>query len=128
LPFEKLVEELQPDRLRNRSPLVQVTFQLLDIPESTIQLGELAVERLKSQSERARFDLEMHLRRHSDELRGNVVYNQGLFDDTTISRMVGHFETLLHGVISNPDQPASSLPILTESELRQLLVFGGTER
>ena len=78
---------------------------------------------LASAGERVRFDLEMHLRMQPEgNLRGTVVYSTDLFDAATIERMVGHFQTLLNGIVADPDTKIGRLPLLTEAERRQLLV------
>jgi amino acid adenylation domain-containing protein len=122
LPFEKLVEELRPERQLNRSPLFQVMFQLLNFSDKGLELRNLDVSRLPSGSQRVRFDLEMHLWQQDKTLRGSVVYSTDLFDHSTIERMVGHFITLLQGIVAAPDHRISQLPLLTESERHQLLV------
>ena len=84
---------------------------------------DLEVSPLASVSERVRFDLEMHLRMQSEgNLRGTVVYSTDLFDAATIERMVGHFQTLLEGIVADPDRRLWRLPLLTEAERHRLLV------
>ncbi len=122
LPFERLVEELRPERLLNRTPLVQVTFQLLNFSETGMALRDLDVLQLPSSSQRVRFDLEMHVWQRETTLRGILIYSTDLFDGSTIERMVGHFVTLLEGIVADPDQPISDLPLLTKAERHQLLV------
>jgi len=122
LPFEKLVEELRPDRHLSRSPLVQVLFQLLSFSDTGLDLRNLDVSRLPASSERVRFDLEMHLWQQPHTIRGSVVYSTDLFDTATIERMSNHFVTLLEGIVADADQRLSELPLLTESERHQLLV------
>jgi aspartate racemase len=122
LPFEKLVEELQPERHLSRNPLVQVLFQLLSFSEKNLSLGNLDVSSLSSSSQRVRFDLEMYLWQQPKNLVGVIVYRTDLFDHSTIERMVGHFLTMLEGIVADPDQRISQLPLLTETERDQLLV------
>jgi surfactin family lipopeptide synthetase A len=122
LPFEKLVEELSPERQINRSPLVQVLFQLLSFRNGKLELSQLQVSRLPPSSQRVRFDLEMHVWQREKTLSGSIVYSTDLFDLSTIERMVGHFITLLEGIVATPGQRISQLPLLTEPERHQLLV------
>jgi len=123
LPFEKIVEELNPERNLNRSPLVQVLFQLLDFSDSPPQLQGVAVEWLPGLNHRARFDLEMSLWTQPDKsLRGSLVYSTDLFEAAFIERLVGHFRTFLAGIVADPGQPIGQLPLLTEAERHQLLV------
>lgn len=125
LPFEKLVEELQPERHLGRSPLVQVVFQLLNFADPGLKLAGLEVLALPQVDERVRFDLEMYVwqpANNQDDYRATIVYATDLFDASTIERLAGHFVTLLKSIVTAPDQPVSTLPILTEAERHQLLV------
>ena len=122
LPFEKLVEELQPQRHLSRSPLIQVLFQLLSFSRQDLALPGLELSRMPASSQRVRFDLEMHLWQQPKNLRGEVVYSTDLFDRATIERMVDHFVTLLVGIVTDADRRLSELPMLTEPERQQLLV------
>ena len=84
---------------------------------------DLEVSPLASVSDRVRFDLEMHLRMQSEgNLRGTVVYSTDLFDAATIDRLVGHFQTLLEGIVADPDQKIVALPLLTDAERHRLLI------
>ncbi|MCY3010883.1 MAG: condensation domain-containing protein, partial [Planctomycetota bacterium] len=122
LPFERLVEELRPERLLGRSPLVQVLFQLLNFSEGGLALRDLEVSLLPSPRQRVRFDLELHLWQKPKNLCGTLVYSKDLFDPSTIDRMSRHFVTLLEGIVSVPDQRIRELPLLTAAERHQLLV------
>ncbi len=132
LPFEKLVEELHPERNLNQNPLFQVVFALQNTPISALELPGLILSPLQFDTETTRFDLEFHLWEpesqnglwvdSSEGISGFVIYNTDLFDDATITRMLGHFQTLLEGIVANPEQRIAYLPLLSESELHQLLV------
>ncbi len=116
------MEELQPERHRDRNPLFQVLFQLLEGSGHVLKLTGLDVERLPSAGERVRFDLEMHLRRARGRCHGTVVYSSDLFDGETIERLVGNFRTLLNGIVDNPGRSIDELPLLSESERHRVLV------
>ncbi|MEP0858638.1 amino acid adenylation domain-containing protein [Trichocoleus sp. DQ-U1] len=133
LPFEKLVEELHPERNLNQNPLFQVVFALQNAPMSALELPDLTLSPLQFlDTETTRFDLEFHLWEQkennglgvdsSEGISGFVVYSTDLFDAATINRMLGHFQILLEGIVANPEQRVSKLPILSEAELHQLLV------
>jgi amino acid adenylation domain-containing protein len=122
LPFEKLVEQLQPERDLSRSPLLQVIFVLQNAPMTPLRLSGLTVTPLKVESKTAKFDLTLSLVEKTDTLTASVEYSTDLFDAATIGRMLGHFQTLLEGIVANPDQRLSDLPLLTEAERHQLLV------
>jgi amino acid adenylation domain-containing protein len=122
LPFEKLVEELQPARDLSLTPLFQVLFVLQNAPQEELALPGLALHYLEIQTGTAKFDLVMQLEESAQGLTGILEYSTELFDASTIQRLLGHFEVLLQGIIANQDSNISSLPLLSEAERRQLLV------
>jgi amino acid adenylation domain-containing protein len=122
LPFEKLVEELRPERDLSRNPLFQVMFALQNVPVSNLQFTGLTVDRMELQVSRTRFDLEVHLREDSEGLGGVFIYNTDLFDNTTIERMLEHYQRILEGIVSDPGRRVSELPLLTDAERHQILV------
>ncbi len=125
LPFEKLVEELQPERDPSRQPFFQVTFNLqtaLSRETSTDGL-RLVPQDIGNQT---RFDLEFHLWVVPEGLSGPLLYSTELFERATIVRMLQHFETLLEGIVANPDARLSELPLLTPKELLQLREWSQT--
>jgi len=122
LPFEKLIEELQPERSLSYSPLFQVMLVLQNAPSSNLELPDLTLTSLDVDTETAKFDVTLSMKETEQGLRGVWEYNTDLFDGETITRMGSHFQVLLEGIIANPEQPISQLPILTEAERHQLLV------
>ncbi len=132
LPFEKLVEELHPERNLNQNPLFQVVFALQNAPISALELPGLTLNPLPFETETTRFDLEFHLWEpniqnglwadSSEGISGFIIYSTDLFDDATITRMLGHFQTLLEGIVANPEQRIAQLPLLSASEVNKLLV------
>jgi amino acid adenylation domain-containing protein len=127
VPFEKLVEVLQPERDLSRPPLFQVMFVLQNAPIEDLQLSELILTPLPVHKGTAGFDLELSLTERKSGIDGWLEYNTDLFDDMTIERMAGHLEALLQGIVENPDRALSELPILKPSERNQLL-YEGSER
>ncbi len=121
LPFEKLVEELQPARNLHINPLFQVMFILQDSASQTLALPGLSVSNLSKMIGIEQFDLTLSLVETPTGLAGYLTYNVDLFEAATIERMVGHFQTLLEGIVANPDMPISQLPLLTHAEREQLL-------
>ena len=121
LPFEKLVEELQPERDLSRVPLSQVFFALQNMPQEDLKLPNLTLERQKVESGTVKFDLSFFMVEEEQGLKGRLVYNADLFDDTTIERMLRHLQTLLKGIVEDPDQQLSELPLMGEAERHQLL-------
>jgi amino acid adenylation domain-containing protein len=122
LPFEMLVEELQPERDLSHTPLFQAAFALQNAPMRTIELPGLTLTPLEADSGTAKFDLTLTMAEGPDGLRGTIEYNTDLFELATIQRMAGHFRTLLEGIVADPEQPISRLPLLMEAERHQLLV------
>ncbi len=122
VPFEMLVEELQPERNMSHTPLFQVMFTLQNVPLESPGLPGLVTSSLEMDWGTAKFDLGLFLQETEEGLRGAFEYNTDLFDGTTIERLEEHFRVLLEGVLANPDQHLLELPVLTETERRRLLV------
>ncbi|WP_407882731.1 condensation domain-containing protein, partial [Scytonema sp. NUACC26] len=121
LPFEQLVEQLQPERSLSYTPLFQVMFVLQNAPMPSIEMADLTLVTLPIESSTAKFDLTLFLENTSDGLIGAIEYNTDLFDATTIVRMVEHYQTLLSAVVVAPHQKLSELPLLSASEQQQIL-------
>ncbi|MDF5720953.1 MAG: amino acid adenylation domain-containing protein [Rhizonema sp. PD37] len=122
LPFEMLVEALQPERNLSHTPLFQVMFVLQNTPMSEVELTGLSVSPLLGERTTAKFDLTLAVENTSTGLAGVWEYNTDLFDKRTIERMIEHFVTLLEGIVANPQQHLAQLPLLTSVEQQQLLV------
>ena len=122
LPFEKLVEELRPPRSLSYSPLIQVLLVLQNAPRADMEIAGLEVRSEAVHSGTSKFDMTLSVEETSAGLRGTLEYNTDLFDEGTIRRMLGHYQRLLEGMVADPGQPISRLPLLTEDERHQLLV------
>lgn len=122
LPFEKLVEEMQPERNLSHTPLFQVMFVLQNAPVPPLELPELTLSPLMIDSKTAKVDLSLSMTDTQQGLMGNLEYDTNLFEAATINRMVGHFQTLLASIVVNVDQRLNELPILTAAERQTLLV------
>ena len=122
LPFEKLIEELKPERDLSKTPLFQVMLALQNVPSATLELAGLEIESLEVRSKTAKFDLMLSMAEENGELRGELKYSADLFHPETILRMAGHLKSLLEGIAANPEARLSELPLLTAEERRQLLV------
>jgi aspartate racemase len=125
VPFEHVVNALQPQRERDRNPLFQVLFSLeppLPPLPSSWKLTQLDVE-----TATAKFDLYLELDDRPEGVIGRFLYRTDLFEPATIVRMVGHFHSLVDAIVADPDRRLSALPLLTSAERRQLLVdWNGT--
>ncbi|MEW6302842.1 MAG: amino acid adenylation domain-containing protein [Verrucomicrobiota bacterium] len=122
VPFEKLVDELKPERDLSRSPLFQVMFVLQNEPLRALELAGLKLTPLPVHSGTAKFELTLSLEEGPEGLSGYVEFNTDLFDTDTITRLIGHYQALLEGVIADLEARVSELPLLTYTEQRQLLV------
>ena len=122
LPFEMLVDALHIERDMSHSPLFQVMFILQNAPVRARELSGLTLSQIETHSGTSTFDLTLSITEQMDGLDASAEYNTDLFDAPTITRMLGHFRTLLEGIVAAPDQRISALPILAESEQRALLV------
>ncbi len=122
LPFELLVEGLQPQRTLSHSPLFQAMFVLYNNAEQDFELAGLKSDVLEIPFTTAQLDLTLGLRESAEGLVGWFEYSSDLFEPKTLERMAGHFEMLLEGIVANPDQPIGDLTLLTEAERHQILV------
>jgi amino acid adenylation domain-containing protein/non-ribosomal peptide synthase protein (TIGR01720 family) len=121
LPFERLVEELRPERDLSRSPLVQVVFQLLNLPAARLELPGLTLTPIESEGLPAKFDLIVNLTGDEGNRSGAWHYRADLFDRSSIVRMAGHFTAFLAAALASPERPVTALPFLGEGERHQLL-------
>jgi amino acid adenylation domain-containing protein len=122
LPFEILIETLQPERNLIHTPLFQVMFILQNAPSSDLELPGITLSPMEDAGSLATFDLILSIESSDQKLVMNWGYNTDLFDAHTILSMANHFEILLKGITKNPNLSISTLPILTEAEQQKLLV------
>ena len=121
LPFEKLVEELQPQRDPSRNPLFQVMFALLNTPASRLDLPGLQAKPLSVDRHLSKVDLTLEMYELEGRLGGYFEFNLDLFDRSTIGRLADHFEVLLEAALAHPDLPVDRLDWLKAAEHRQLV-------
>jgi len=122
LPFEKLVQALQPKRDLSRTPLFQVLFAFQDTSDRVIRSTDLSWTAMRVNTHVARTDLSFWLTQTESGLAGALEYSTDLFDQATIKRLLQHFEKLLEGILADPDESVSKYPILRDTEREQLLV------
>ncbi len=122
IPFERLVEELAPQRDLSRAPIVQVSLVLQDSRRPILELHGLTVDPMDVHNGTSKFDLSLTLVPGAAGTQASVEYSTDLFDAATMTRLLGHFRTLLEGVVADPAQRISDLPLLTEAERHRLLV------
>jgi amino acid adenylation domain-containing protein len=122
LPFEKLVEELQPVRDLSRNPLAQILFTWRNDRRISWELPGLQLNPVAWDSGQVRFDLELHVGEDGEKLTGYFIYNTDLFEVATIERMAGHFQNILQGMVADPSQRIGEIPMLGKTEQQQLLI------
>jgi amino acid adenylation domain-containing protein len=121
VPFEQVVEALQPQRSLAYSALFQVMFILQNAPMAEVKLPGVTLTQLNQQSTIAKFDLTVSVIETDQGLVGSWEYNTDLFDGSTIEQMAEHFQNLLSAIVENPSQTVGELPLLTQAERHKLL-------
>ena len=122
LPFEKLVEVLNPKRDSSRSPMFQVMLSMLNTPMQPLHLSGLQHRRTMLDSGTSKFDLTLYAIEEPTGMSFTCEYNTDLFHSDRIQRMLGHVEVLLEGIVADPDRRLSELPLLTKEERQQILI------
>ncbi|PYT09809.1 MAG: hypothetical protein DMF60_01790 [Acidobacteria bacterium] len=130
-PFEKVVEALHPDREQRHMPLLQVMFIMQGRPNTLadgMRIADITLTRLPLLEETgtSKRDLALHLTERAEELAGDFQYNTDLFDAVSIERMAANFEVLLEGIVADPNQRLSNLPVLSAAERRLLVDWNDT--
>jgi len=125
VPFEKLVEELAPERSLAHAPLFQVVLVLQNAPVPSLEIENLRLRPLSLDGTTAKFDLTVTLEEHDGGFLGRVEHATDLFDPATIDRLLAGFERLLVAAVAGPDSRAAELPLLGAAERHQLLEWGG---
>jgi pristinamycin I synthase-3/4 len=121
VPFERLVDELSPQRSLDRTPLFQVLFALQNVPEQAPTIGQLEVKRLVAHDLRVRFDLEVHAFEQGGRTTIFWLYNKDLFDQWRVEQMAEHYLRILEVVASNPDHVIGQIDLLSGEEHKQII-------
>jgi hypothetical protein len=116
VPLEKLVEELQPERSLSHSPLFQVVFTLQNTPMEALELPGLSLSSISDQRQSAKYDLVLNMVDLEQGLVTSLEYNTDLFDASSITRMLIHFERLLESIVSLPGESLNALEFFSEEE------------
>ncbi|MES1211854.1 MAG: condensation domain-containing protein, partial [Acidobacteriota bacterium] len=125
LPFERLVEELQPERNLSRNPLIQVMFGYQNFPRAEAEVRGLTLsppDEDKVAGGTAKFDLTLFLFEDGGQLQGTLEYNSEIFEAATMRRLLRSFETLLAAAVADPETPVAFLPLLGAAERHQLTI------
>ncbi|HEY3581938.1 MAG TPA: amino acid adenylation domain-containing protein, partial [Pyrinomonadaceae bacterium] len=127
VPFEMLVEQLQPERHMGRTPLFQVMFALQNAPMGELELRGLKLEQLAVASDTAKFDVMLIMIERETSLFGWCDYSTDLFDEATVVRMLEHWRVLLAAAVDQPEMSLAELPLLSEAEQQQVFEWNRTE-
>lgn len=122
VPFDRLVDVIQPERNLSHNPLFQVAFALQNVPAGVRRLPGLTVTQVERDGSTAQFDLLLMMSETPDGLHGAMQYNTDLFEAATIERMMGHLHILLAAVVEDSTRPIGELPLLTSAERQLILV------
>ena len=121
LPFEKLVDEVSPERDMSRAPLFQVKLVLHNTPHEQLSLGALGVESFGVEHKKIKLDLNLMFEERDGHLLGALNYSTDLFDPRTAQAMVEHLRVLLEAAVADPKQPVGQLPLMSQEEREQVL-------
>src|SRR5438132_6919000 len=122
LPFEHLVDELNPERDLSRNPLFQIMFTVRNVPPHSWRMPNLTVTHLQAENANEKFDLTANLLQRGDGLECSFSYNPDLFESAPISRMMEAYCKLLEEISADPERRISELPLLGEAEQRKILL------
>ena len=128
VPFDRVVEELRPDREAEANPLFQVAFAFHNTPDASLEASGLDASVFAADSSAARFDLELHVRDGEGRLDGTLYYDADLFEPATIARRLDHLMTLLEAACEDASRPIAELPFLAPAERDQILASNATSR
>jgi amino acid adenylation domain-containing protein len=121
-PFEAIISRLQPDRDVSRTPLFQVMFVLQNAPQPEMRLGPASLRLFDFDTQTTQYDLTLVIRETESGLEAGLQYNTDLFESSTITHMIEHFQILLSGIVADPEVRISELPLLTDSEQEEMLL------
>jgi amino acid adenylation domain-containing protein/non-ribosomal peptide synthase protein (TIGR01720 family) len=126
IPFEQLIDALKPIREAGTTPLVQVMFTLQNMPQEVVTSQSLKLLPLEVNSGTAKFDLTLSVTETNEGLIGGLQYSTDLFDETTIKRLLGHYEQILEEMVANPQQRVGELKMLSAVEEQQVREWNET--
>ncbi len=126
MPFEKLVEELQPERSLSYMPLFQLMFMVQNAFSEDLLLQDLSISEMNIDIKTTKYDLSLYINEIGDEIFALAVYDSDLFNAATIKRLLRHYQILLEGIVANPQQHIAELPLLTKEEQRLLAEVNDT--
>ncbi|MBV9787113.1 MAG: amino acid adenylation domain-containing protein [Chloroflexi bacterium] len=121
LPFDQLVQALQPDRYLSRSPLFQALLALQNVVSQPFTLPDVTITPLPVETGSTKFELSLVLYDQGGMINGWLEYNTDLFSQATMQRLLAHLQILLERAVAAPDQPLAQISLVTAAEQQQLL-------
>lgn len=121
LPFELLVDAIQPERNLSHSPIFQVAYTLQNVPIEELRIPDVVITPLEVDQKTAKFDLTLVFVEKRDKLIGSIEFNTNLFELSTIEHLIGHFRNLLEGISNNPEEKVNVYPLLSETERKMVV-------
>jgi amino acid adenylation domain-containing protein/thioester reductase-like protein len=121
IPFEKLVEDLNPRRSMSHSPFFQLAFVLHNAPMPDVELPELTIAPMTVHSRTSKYDLLLAMEENEQHLKGTIEYNTDMYDEDFVGQLMSHFQTLLHEIVERPELKISQLSLLAPVESLKLL-------
>ncbi|HKX28929.1 MAG TPA: condensation domain-containing protein, partial [Blastocatellia bacterium] len=116
LPFDRLVEELRPERELGETPLFQVMFAFQQAPRPQLEIPDLTLALCDIAPDTAKFDLCLGITETARQVQASLRYNREIFSGARMSRLIGHFNLLLESIAATPDLPICQLPMITPEE------------
>ena len=127
VPFELVVEALDPERDPRYTPVFQVMFVLQNAPRSAVTSGGLNVDVVTAESGTAKFDLTMFVQERAEQLDVVLEYNTDLFTSESVRQMLESWEVLLSAIVREPEEPVGSIALVSADERRRLITAAGTQ-
>jgi amino acid adenylation domain-containing protein/FkbM family methyltransferase len=127
-PFEKLVEEINPNRDLSRSPLFQALMALQNNERASLSLKGLKLDRVNEGARVAKYDLTLNLTEEDDGISGGLNYSRDLFEESTAQRMAGHLEKVVREIARNAEQRVKDIELISEEEKRQIVHMGARSK
>ncbi|SHL87069.1 non-ribosomal peptide synthetase [Mucilaginibacter sp. OK098] len=121
VPFDQLIDEIQPERDLSHSPVFQVAFDMQNMPMPALEISGLKISPMEVKRSIAKYDLSLSMEETADGLVGGMEYNTDLFHHSTIAQMVRHFQVLLEGIVENPKQNLRQLSLISKDEFRKIV-------
>jgi amino acid adenylation domain-containing protein len=126
VPFEDVVDALQPRRTPSQNPLFQVMFVLQNVPQACLAMPGLTFDPVTVETTSAKFDLTVYVVEDEHDVRISLEYNRDLFDEARAERMLDHYSRLLVAALAEPDRPIASLPMLSGKESARIVEWNRT--